>query len=381
MSSQLLHRLRTDALVIKERYGHAAWGRMQMWRNAILARLGQLACHPRILPLRPLRENLLGWLESSAGIAAQRYLSIGSQSLAAVLTLFILNAFQGGWTWMQHVRDGLARHILQLPAEFVPIPFAFLLWVRLMERERPFVLRFSPFFGALGIACLAAIPQLLAFPDLRQYLFGAAVVSSLFVLVSFADCLGRMIRQPRPAIVAILAASAACNYYWLMRTLWAQMIGWTAHTVHVILRFYGAAAFAMPHPKWQGSFIIGSHYFRASVNPGCNGLEGIFLFNFLLSVMLLLDWQLFRRRSLILLYGLGVIYMFFVNAIRITVLFSIGYWAYRPDAWPFMWHFRGATLEMFHSYEGWVFYLIAFGLFAAWLYRTTLRRNQLTVNG
>src|SRR4051812_45693649 len=89
--------------------------------------------------------------------ALRRSLTIGCMSLTAVFTLlFFQSVMEGSWTWMVRVEDGLARHLPQMAAEFLPVPIAFLIWVWRMERDAPFHLRFSPFFCALCVEGLVA---------------------------------------------------------------------------------------------------------------------------------------------------------------------------------------------------------------------------------
>jgi len=322
----------------------------------------------------------------------RRSLIMGGASLAAVLWLFFMQALEGQWTWMIHRDDHLWRHLPQLSAEALPIPIAFILWAQLMEKlDGKFVLCFSPSFGAFTIAFLIAGVGVIAFPQLQQLMiqfmtaehaldafrrfqlimFVAGVITGLFVVVPVGECLKRVIRHPRPAIVAIIAASAAANYYWLMRIMWEQMCNWTLTGVYSFLSIFhmNIAGHVWSPSDTVTSLVIESPYFVIRVDPSCNGLEGIFLFNFMLSVMLLVDWELFKRRSLILLYGFGVLYMFVINILRISLFFTLGYWAYRPNAWKWVQGLRGAPVYLFHSYVGWVFYLAAFGIFAAWLYR------------
>lgn len=306
-------------------------------------------------------------------MGASRYLSIGAVSLAGVLTLFILQAFFFG-TWL--LENG--QHLEQLSAEFLPVPIAFLLWVRCMEKSEKFNLSFSPFFCALAMEAYVALFVIRA-PAFTVGILLVAVLAGFFILVPFGEALGRLISRPREALILTIAATAAANYYWLTRVIWVQIVDATAHVVYAVLYLFDNSIVIntrkMAEIEMAGIEIY-SGYFNILVNPSCSGLEGIFLFAFMLSVMLLIDWDLFKRRSILLLYALGVILMFFVNALRITAFFTVGYWAYRPDAWEWVQSLKGAPVFLFHSYVGWVFYLIAFGLFAGWMYRRAQRNTR-----
>jgi len=309
-----------------------------------------------------------------------RYLSIGCVVLAGMLTLFFFQwASEGRWMLKAHSR------VVELSAQFLPVPFAFLAWVYVMERMEKFKLSFSPVFCILSMECFFAVQMARPWYDLSQWLLGAAIIAGFFVLVPFMEAMRRIWQQPRPAFVALFAATAAFNYYALLRSVWEIMCTGTANVVYGVMKLFGynvgmRVEFLRSEGVGRSVIRISSPDFGVLVFPDCSGLEGIFLFGFLLSVMLLLDWELFKRKSILLLYAFGAVYMFFMNALRIFVFFSIGYWAYRPGAWEWMQSLRGAPIMLFHSYIGWVFYLIAFGVFAWWMYRSA-GRKQLTGGG
>jgi len=324
----------------------------------------------RSLVLKILRK-FIDWVRSPTGQQAGRLLTACSGSFAAVATIFIFHALEGEWTWFQH----LGRHFAsQIAVEFLPIPIMFMLWLRYMDHRKKFVMAFSPLFCAISIVFFVTAQEMASDYNLQQELFVAGVISALFIMVPFSAALGRMLLNPRVTICAIVGSAAACNYYWLQSTMWEKMCGWTAQAAFKILHPYSPSfsTFITPH---QHNFIIISPHFQIQINPGCNGLEGIFLFNFLLSAMLLIDWELFKRKSIVLLYAFGVVYMFYINALRIVSFFTLGFWAYNPYAWHWMWYLQSAPLILFHSYVGWVFYLIGFGVFAGWMYTSTTRET------
>src|SRR5262249_26340809 len=113
--------------------------------------------------------------------------------------------------------------------------------------------------------------------------------------------------------------------------------------------------------------------------PACSGLEGVFLFYFLLAAMMLIDWRLFSSRRVLAYFLIAFIYMFFLNAFRITALFMVGDCAWRPDASAFAVSFRDWPLMMFHDWVGWLVYLSAFLLFAAIVYLRLMRTPKVAV--
>lgn len=305
--------------------------------------------------------------------AIRRYLTVGGAALAGVLAPFAVQALKGNWHWVGVER---VQHVVPHVVEFLPVPVAFLLWLRIAERDGELALSFSPFFCALSVAGFAAGQELETGSRLWPFAFATGVIAALFILAPCGECLRRMIRQLRPVVVAAVAATAVCNYYWLSRMLARTTVSWTTAEVYALLTAFGVNAIAYRDTSYPAALVISSHQFSLEVFADCSGWEGVFLFNFLLSVMLLINWQLYRRRSILLLYALGIIYMFGINALRIAAIFTVGYWAYRPDAWEWVHSMRGTPLSQFHTYAGWFVYLAAFQLFDIWLYLSALRERS-----
>jgi exosortase/archaeosortase family protein len=228
-------------------------------------------------------------------------------------------------------------------------------------------LRFSPLACALTNSAFTLAMQEGHIHNLRPYFLAIAIITGLFVLAPFAECLRRAIHNPRLTFTAFVAGSAVCNYYWLMNTLWSLMCGWTTKMVYAILHFCGANV-NVKATIHNHQFQLASPYFNIVIYPPCNGLEGIFLFVFMLSVLFIFDWRYFADRSILRLYIGGIAYMFIVNALRISAFFTLGYWAYNPGAWEWVRAFQAAPLVLFHTYAGWVVYLGAFCAFVNYLY-------------
>jgi exosortase/archaeosortase family protein len=308
-----------------------------------------------------------------------RSLLLTSLSLAGVLTLFALKAFgESKWTWLI-VYDRLGTHIPQLSVEFLPVPFVFLLWLRVVDRERPLLLRLSWLWTTLSLAgysAFSAITNSARSEGLveqalfaRELFFGTGVIAGLFAAVSFRECVTRALENPRLACVAMVAAGSAFSYYRLIDVLWESMCSWTAQVVFALLRVFDADIYIADSLEGVPRVLISSPWFSINVYIGCSGLEGIFLFMFMLSVLFLSDWEFFKNRRLVLLYAAGIICMFLVNALRIAAFFTVGYWVHRPDAAEWLEGLQGAPLYLFHSYVGWVFYVITFLLFTMCIHR------------
>lgn len=293
----------------------------------------------------------------------RRYGSIGSISLPVVLTLFCFQAIiQGRWTWLPST-DYLATHLPQLSAQFLPLPFLFFLWLRIVEGKSLIATKYSPLACIISVICLTVTQEFIKSPTLIQCLFAISIVTGLFVLLPFSECVKRAKEHRLATLVAFVAATAPSNFYWLTEILWRQMCSWTTFCVYHILHVFTDQVH-LGKGDWEDtSFIIKSPYLIMKVYPGCSGLEGIFLFSFMLSVYFLYDWDYFKNRKIIRLYLIGLIYMFAVNCLRIVTYFAVGYWANNPDAWLWVQEFKGTPVVLFHTYIGWVYYIIAFVLY------------------
>lgn len=303
-----------------------------------------------------------------------RYLRIGTVCFAGVLSIFLTQAFLEG-TWQAKLREGLSRHVSELGASVLPVPFVFLLWVYCVEKLRgPFTLNYSPFFSLISIGSFTSLYMIDTQAGLAYRMLWLAVITSFFTMIPVTQFFDRLWREPRVTLVALIGGTAAYNYYWLLRDIWHYMCSWTTQTVVMILKFFNFDADANVVGQDEMRFRIASDQFSIIVNPGCSGLEGIFLFMFMLSLTLLSDWEFFRRRSLSMFYAFGVVYMFFINTLRITVFYTLGYWAYKPDMPEWVQSMRGSTVDLFHSYVGWVFYVVAFIIFLLWIYESTAEK-------
>ena len=296
-----------------------------------------------------------------------RYVSVVCISLPVVLTLFFLQAIvEERWSWMAN-HDEIASHLSQMAVQFFAIPFVFLLWLRAVEREKPIDLKFSPLACAISSIAFTLAQEVTSNLIIFQCFLGFAIVSGLFVLVPFREFLQRVKSNPKPTFAAVIASTCAMNYYLLMHSIWDWMVDYTSKIVLVMLKVFLNDVSTSTGTKDGVRFFTNviSPYFNISVYSGCNGLEGIFLFVFMLSVLFLYDWEFYKNRRFFLRYFLGVIFMFFINALRISMFFMLGYVANNPASWSWLHAFTGAPLTLFHSYVGWVFYLIAFMIFIA----------------
>jgi exosortase/archaeosortase family protein len=95
-----------------------------------------------------------------------------------------------------------------------------------------------------------------------------------------------------------------------------------------------------------GGPLLGINNFRAIVGKSCSGIDSFLLFTSLYTLIFILDYKRLKKKLAILLYFLGIVGMFFVNILRIFLLFIIG--AYIDAKF---------AVGLFHTNAGWVLFL------------------------
>src|SRR5262249_24063071 len=152
--------------------------------------------------------------------------------------------------------------------------------------------------------------------------------------VPLKTCWRCVIHQWRPAGIAIIAATTVWNYFHLLHGPFLNpLTRWTTQAVHAVLQLFDPTISVSKLPQPNSYYTIASSSYAIHFAPHCSGIEGIFLFQFLLSGLTLTHWDSFSKRAVVPLYFMAAVYSFLVNVIRISALYAVGYWAYRPDAW------------------------------------------------
>lgn len=132
----------------------------------------------------------------------------------------------------------------------------------------------------------------------------------------------------------------------LRRWLWARTIFLTFDLTRIILRLFVPDVILNAH-----TLVIGTPQFKVQILPGCSGIEGIGLILAFGILWLIVFRKECRFPAALALLPLGVVVIFFFNAIRIAALVLIG------DAGA-----REIAVNGFHSQAGWIaFVLVSVG--------------------
>ena len=278
-----------------------------------------------------------------------------------------------GWSWF--VITFPVSHLLSIPAAFV-------LWLYAWRRDYTFTMRFS-FTAFLASYIGFMVAAGLNASQYRSTVMCFALLGTLAGLAVFIDIkqlLRPAMQDWKLTLIALLTASISALYNLLENQTWERLCRSTASMVYWLLHSFGfEIGLTIGSDKNHIPITtISSKAFVLQVYRPCSGMEGIFLFLFLLSAIFVIDWPLFKRSRIIEIYLIGIIYMFLVNVLRIASLYALGYFAWQPDASAFMQSLRATPIEIFHSVAGEIYDFIAFVFFALVLYRNAAKKPKIS---
>ncbi len=101
---------------------------------------------------------------------------------------------------------------------------------------------------------------------------------------------------------------------------------------------------------------VGGPELDVTIIPGCSGIEGVELFDYLFGVVALLDWNRLRKGRVLFGYCAGLCAMLLSNAIRITSFVVLGN------------HGFSESVSRFHISAGWIFFSVVFLVYLSMTY-------------
>lgn len=104
-------------------------------------------------------------------------------------------------------------------------------------------------------------------------------------------------------------------------------------------------------------FILQVESFAVRIEQACSGLDSLFMFSILYWVIGIIDWKVFNKRKLFLMFIPAAIGLFLVNIVRVYLIILVGV-LYSPEL----------ALQLFHTYAGMIFFIIYFGIFMKLFY-------------
>ncbi len=307
------------------------------------------------------------------------YLTIGNVPIMGILMLIILKWVARGCINPENcVPIGEYSYFSSPGVYLLSIPGAFIFWVYSLRDHVVLSLQPSIPTALLSMVCFMIAASL----DIKTYMAAAIITGaagSVIGCFAYLDCrkfCRHAFAERRRTIVAMIGTGSSAAYALCDRLLWEKMCQATAASCEWLLRTLGytiSVGVTMDDSKQAATLT--SEYFTVIVYKACSGIEGVFLFTFLLSLVLLMDWKLLKKLHLIETYLIGFIFMYGMNVLRITSLFLVGHYAYMPNASPLMASMQGFPLHAFHSAVGQVYYFLAFMLFSSVMYLFAREKN------
>lgn len=194
-----------------------------------------------------------------------------------------------------------------------------------------------------------------------EALAGASIVSALFVRLRPADWFRAAFVDPVRTGFCVAGLFLYRIFVPCREMLWPHLSGPTTAAVRAILEATGLSFLPSgPDRIWHENI-------KVFIAPACSGLEGVFLFGSMFSMLMALDYKRFGAGRIMAGYAAGAIWMLALNVVRITaiVLVAVGMTdPADPDA-------SGRFVrEMFHLNSGWIMYLTGAMVFVGVYYGT-----------
>ncbi len=143
------------------------------------------------------------------------------------------------------------------------------------------------------------------------------------------------------AVVALLAGALIYAAIEFSRNSWGDLAAITLHTSHWMLSLYEPAAVTDPANR-----ILGAGDFLVTIGAPCAGYEGVGLVLSVLGFYMFAFRRDLRFPHVLALLPIGALTIWILNAVRITLLISIGAHI-SPEI----------AIDGFHSQAGWIFFL------------------------
>jgi exosortase/archaeosortase family protein len=207
--------------------------------------------------------------------------------------------------------------------------------------------------------------SLMHFITHRLALFQAnpALFSLLWSAVGIAMGLCAVLTFVRPKSLASILMTYKKE--WFISFLFAGVFLALPHTLfdfwQPLSRFVGTSVVTLLSLTYKGTsfephtFMLGIREFAVYVYKPCSGVEGIRLFVFLFTAVIIFDWKRISKVRVLFVYTVGVVVMFVADVIRIYLILVLGFEIFKRYGYPTAYRI---ALEQFHSNFGWLFYTV-----------------------
>lgn len=169
----------------------------------------------------------------------------------------------------------------------------------------------------------------------------AMVICAVLALAPLSFWRGFAATHAANAVVALLAGAFMYAVVEFSRNSWHDLAAITLHTSHWMLSLYEPGAVTDPANR-----ILGAGGFLVTIDAPCSGYEGVGLVLGMLSFYIFAFRKDLRFPHVLALLPIGAFTIWILNAVRLTLLISIGAHV-SPEV----------AIDGFHSQAGWIFFL------------------------
>jgi len=167
----------------------------------------------------------------------------------------------------------------------------------------------------------------------------------------------------KETLLSLILGNLFIALYSLIYKLWPYFSWVVGKGEFFLISLIYKDAFFIPSSTYEGVVYsniptVGAKNFAGVIFKTCSGIEGLSLFLFLFTLVVLIDWKEINIKKVAILYPIGLISFFIVNIIRIFILLIVGIEGNSE-----------LTVRLFHSNTGWILFTVTFLIFLLITYK------------
>lgn len=138
---------------------------------------------------------------------------------------------------------------------------------------------------------------------------------------------------------------------------------WPIFSGGVLIAVKALLSLTFPNVLFIPPHAIAVNGFAVAIKEACSGLDSLFMFTGLYTLIGIVDRTKLNIRKMILLYPIAAIGMYLVNILRVYILILIGALISPKIA-----------IGLFHTYAGMILFIVYFGIFWTLMYKRLLKK-------